>query len=61
MIKNKYMMGFDMQGALNEVIRSNDSKMVNGRFIFDENSKIAKPDSYSKPDLTTYVKELTND
>jgi len=56
-----YMMGFDMQGALNEVIRSNDSKMVNGKFEFDANGKIAKPDSYSKPDLTPYMKELTND
>jgi len=55
-----YMMGFDMQGALNEVIRSNDSKMVNGRFIFDENSKIAKPDSYSKPDLTPFLRTMPN-
>jgi len=56
-----YMMGFDMQSALNEVIRSNDSKMVNGTFEFDANGKIMKPDSYSKPDLTPYVKEIAND
>jgi len=56
-----YMMGFDMQGALNEVIRSNDSKMVSGKFEFDANGKIMKGKDYFKPDLTTYVKELTND
>lgn len=52
-----YMMGFDIEGALKEVIRSNNSKMVNGKFEFDENGKIAKPASYSKPDLTPFVKE----
>lgn len=52
-----YMMGFDIEGALKEVIRSNNSKMVNGKFEFDDNGKIAKPDSYSKPDLTPFVKE----
>ncbi|WP_413520640.1 nucleoside triphosphate pyrophosphohydrolase family protein [Psychrobacter glacincola] len=52
-----YMMGFDIEGALKEVIRSNNSKMVNGKFEFDANGKIAKPDSYSEPDLTLFVKE----
>lgn len=52
-----YMMGFDIESALKEVIRSNNSKMVNGKFEFDENGEIAKPDSYSKPDLTPFVKE----
>ena len=50
-----YMMGFDIEGALKEVIRSNNSKMVNGKFEFDANGKIMKPDSYSKPDLTKFV------
>lgn len=50
-----YMMGFDMQGALNEVIRSNDSKMVGGKFEFDDNGKIMKPSSFSEPDLTPFV------
>lgn len=50
-----YMMGFDIEGALKEVIRSNNSKMVKGKFEFDENGKIAKPDSYSKPDLTPFL------
>ena len=50
-----YMMGFDIEGALKEVIRSNNSKMVDGKFEFDTNGKITKPDSYSKPDLTKFV------
>ena len=50
-----YMMGFDIEGALKEVIRSNNSKMVKGKFEFDANGKIAKPESYSKPDLTSFL------
>ena len=55
-----YMMGFDIQGALNEVIRSNDSKMVNGKFEFDANGKISKPSSYSEPDLTPFISTMQN-
>ena len=55
-----YMMGFDIEGALKEVIRSNNSKMVDGKFEFDDNGKIMKPDSYSKPDLTKFV-EVNDD
>ena len=51
------MMGFDIEGALKEVIRSNNSKMVNGKFEFDDNGKIMKPDSYSEPDLKPFVKQ----
>ena len=50
-----YMMGFDIEGALKEVIRSNNSKMVDGKFEFDDNGKIAKPESYSEPDLTPFL------
>ena len=49
--------GVDVLGAQREVIRSNNSKMVKGKFEYDENGKIAKPDSYSKPDLTPFVKQ----
>ena len=52
-----YMMGFDIEGALKEVIRSNNSKMVDGKFEYDENGKIMKPESYSEPDLTPFVKQ----
>ena len=50
-----YMMGFDVEGALKEVIRSNNSKMVDGKFIFDENAKIAKPKTFSEPNLKPYL------
>ncbi|MGP5535328.1 nucleoside triphosphate pyrophosphohydrolase family protein [Psychrobacter celer] len=50
-----YMMGFDIEGALKEVIRSNNSKMVNGKFEFDDNGKIQKPESYSEPKLDKFV------
>ncbi|MGB6825913.1 hypothetical protein [Psychrobacter sp.] len=52
-----YMMGFDIEGALKEVIRSNNSKMVDGKFEFDENGKVMKPESYSKPDLAPFIKQ----
>ena len=55
-----YMMGFDIEGALKEVIRSNNSKMVDGKFIFDDNGKIAKPDSYSEPDLKPFISTMQN-
>ena len=50
----------DVLGAQREVIRSNNSKMVKGKFIFDDNGKIMKPDSYSKPDLTPFVSTMQN-
>ena len=55
-----YMMGFDIEGALREVIRSNNSKMVDGKFEFDDNGKIAKPESYSEPDLTPFISTMQN-
>lgn len=55
-----YMMGFDIEGALKEVIRSNNSKMVDGEFEFDDNGKIMKPESYSEPDLTPFISTMQN-
>ncbi len=52
-----YMMGFDMQGALNEVIRSNNSKFENGKPIFNEQGKIMKGKDYNEPDLTPFLGE----
>lgn len=49
------MMGFDIGSALNEVNRSNWSKFVDGKAVFDENGKIAKPDTYSRPGLTRFI------
>jgi hypothetical protein len=54
------LMGFDGLGAQREVIRSNNSKMVKGKFQYDENGKIAKPESYSEPDLTPFVSNMQN-
>lgn len=50
-----HMFGLDIEGALAEVNRSNWSKFVDGRPTFDANGKIAKPATYSKPDLTPFV------
>lgn len=50
-----HMFGMNIEGALAEVNRSNWSKFVDGKPVFDANGKIAKPPSYSKPDLTLFV------
>lgn len=50
-----HMFGLDIEGALAEVDRSNWSKFVDGKPVFDENGKIAKPTSYSPPDLTPFL------
>lgn len=50
-----HMFGMDIEGALVEVNRSNWSKFVDGKPQFDVNGKIAKPASYSKPDLKKFV------
>ena len=50
-----HTMGFDIEGALAEVNRSNFSKFEDGTAVFDENGKIAKGERYSKPDLKPYT------
>ena len=50
-----HMFGMDIEGALAEVTRSNYSKFVDGKPVFDANGKIAKPPSYSKPNLEQFV------
>ena len=50
-----HMFGLDIEGALAEVNRSNWSKFVDGKPTFDANGKIAKPATYSKPDLTPFL------
>lgn len=47
--------GYDIVGALTEVNRSNFSKFVDGKAIFDENGKIAKGPNYSKADLRPFL------
>lgn len=50
-------MGFDIIGALNEVIASNDSKrMPDGSFPLDENGKITKESpNFFRPDLSKFI------
>ena len=50
-----HMFGMDIEGALTEVTRSNYSKFVDGKPVFDANGKIAKPTTYNKPDLKPFV------
>ena len=50
-----HMFGLDIEGALVEVTRSNYSKFVDGKPTFDANGKIAKPATYSKPNLEQFV------
>lgn len=52
-----YMMGFDIQSALDEVNKSNWSKFENGKAIFDENGKIKKGKNYFKPNLEKFIQD----
>lgn len=53
-----HMFGLDIVGALNEVNRSNYSKFVDGKAVFNENGKIAKGPNYSKPVLDPFIGEV---
>lgn len=50
-------MGFDIEGALNEVNKSNFSKFENGKPVFDENGKVTKGVNYFKPSLKKFIKK----
>lgn len=50
-----HMYGFDIEGALAEVSRSNTSKFEDNKPVFNEHGKIAKGKFYSKPDLTSFL------
>lgn len=50
-----HMLGYDFDGALNEVNDSNFSKFVNGKAVFDANGKISKGPDYWKPELTRFL------
>lgn len=51
-----YMLGFDVAGALNNVIDSNHSKFVDGKPLFNENGKIVKGPDYVAPSLEQFIK-----
>jgi predicted HAD superfamily Cof-like phosphohydrolase len=50
-----HMFDMDIIAAMNEVNRSNFSKFVDGKPVFNEQGKIAKPSTYSKPELEKFV------
>lgn len=51
-----HMLGMDIEGALEEVADSNDSKFDKwGQPIFDENRKIQKGPYYRRPDLSPFI------
>ena len=50
-----HMYGFDIVGALNEVSRSNNSKFVDGKPVFNEQGKIVKGKDYTKPNLKPFL------
>ena len=50
-----HMMGFDIEGALAEVCRSNESKFEDGKPVFDNSGKIAKGKNYTAPDLARFI------
>jgi predicted HAD superfamily Cof-like phosphohydrolase len=52
------MKGFDVQGAWDEVARSNLSKIdpVTGKVIKRNDGKVLKPEGWTPPDLKPFVK-----
>lgn len=52
-----YMMGWDIRGALAEIIRSNNSKFVDGKAIKNEHGKIMKGENYTPPNLKAFLND----
>lgn len=50
-----HMLGMDIEGALDEVNRSNHSKFEDGKAVFNEQGKISKGKDYFAPDLAQYI------
>ena len=51
-----HMFGMDIESALTEVNRSNWSKFVDGKPVFNEHGKIAKGPNYTEPDIAGFAK-----
>lgn len=49
-----HMFGMNIENAMVEVNRSNFSKFVNGKPVFNEHGKIIKGPDYTPPDLTGF-------
>ena len=50
-----HVYGLDIVGALQEVSRSNNSKFVDGKPVFNAQGKIAKGPAYTPPNLTPFL------
>lgn len=50
-----HTMGFDVEGALSEINRSNFSKFEGGKPVFNDIGKIAKGKDYTPPKLDDYI------
>ena len=50
--------GADVTGAMNEVVRSNMSKMVDGVMQKDANGKVIKGPDFSPPNLAPFIKNV---
>ena len=50
--------GVDVTGAMNEVVRSNMSKMVDGVMQKDANGKVIKGPDFSPPNLAPFIKNV---
>jgi len=50
-----HMLGMDIEGALDEVNKSNHSKFEGGKAVLDENGKIRKGKDYFPPDLAKFI------
>ena len=50
-----HMLGMDIEGALDEVNKSNHSKFEGGKAVLDGNGKIRKGKDYFPPDLTEFI------
>ena len=54
-----YMRGYDVNGAWNEVARSNLCKIdpLSGKVLKREDGKVMKPEGWTPPDLSKFVGE----
>jgi hypothetical protein len=50
-----HMFDMDILGAMQEVNRSNFSKFVDGKPVFNAQGKIAKPSTFSEPQLEQFI------
>lgn len=50
-----HVVDMDILNGMAEVNRSNFSKFVNGRPLFNENMKVMKGPGYTKPDLAPFI------